>query len=503
MPDVMTRLCAPVVALLLCSAPGLAQEAGRIDANRPPNGDRFDGVRALINRLIVEEGVPSVAVAVAKDGEILWEEAFGWADRERRMAATPHTPYSLASITKPMTATAALVLSERGKFELDTPIESHLGQLRFAGYAGDAAGVTARRIMAHSAGLPQYYYFYHSGYPPPSPEQTLARYGMVVFPPAQRFEYSNIGYHSLAIAISRVSGQPFSEFLRREVFLPLGMTRSALDLHPSWAAEAATRYDGKGRPIPPYSSDHPGSGDVWSSAHDLLRFGMFHVGTPLPGQRAILGPEAIRTMQQIASAPGAQWGLGWSLGTDRGYRVVRHGGQQPGVDNQLVLYPDENVVVVMLANQNNWKVRQVVEEIAAVVLPHYAERKTAATAPGSGPEQLATPSGRWAGTLTTHEGAEPFTLVFQPDGDVLARVGERMTTYVNNFRSEGGAFVGWMYGVMNTSDALRHRHNLNFTLLPQGDELIGQLVAYTPLDPGVFGLPAFLRLTREPAEASK
>jgi CubicO group peptidase (beta-lactamase class C family) len=498
-PGSLTSLLTAILIVTLHGAtvtPSAAQVSDHARSASTFQADELQDVRSLIHKLIEEEGIPSIAVAVAKDGEILWEEGFGWADRERRVPATAHTPYSLASVTKPITSTAVMVLHERGMIDLDAPLEEYLGRLDLTGLAGDTKQVTPRRALAHSAGLPTHFYFYHAGYPPASAAETLARYGIVVFPPGRLFNYSNIGYRSLDVAISTVSGEGYEDFLRKEVFVPLGMTRTAVGVDPAWAAEAATRYDGGQSPIPPYMSDHPGSGDVWSSAHDMLRFGMFHAGTPLAGQRRTLKPETIRAMQTLSSAPGAHWGLGWSLGTDdRGYRVVRHGGQQPGVDNQLVLYPDEGVVIVQLTNQNNWKVRQVADEIAKVVLPDRPKRVDAAVAPPP-PGPLPRLSGKWEGTLATYQGEESFTLTFQPDGDVLAKLGDRMTSLVNNFGTEGGAYVGWFYGVMNTSDALRHRHNLSLTLVPNGDEIVGQLSAYTPVEPGIYTLSSFVRLRR-------
>ena len=76
----------------------------------PVLADEFDDVRAQIKTILLEENVPSLAVAVAKDGKVIWEEGFGWADREKQVKATPHTMYSLASISKPITATGLMIL---------------------------------------------------------------------------------------------------------------------------------------------------------------------------------------------------------------------------------------------------------------------------------------------------------------------------------------------------------------------------------------------------------
>jgi CubicO group peptidase (beta-lactamase class C family) len=100
--------------------------------------DRFEPIRTLIRARLVETGVASIAVAVAKDGEIVWEQGFGWADHEKRLAATQHTSYSLASISKPITAPALITLVEAGKIDLDHPINDYVGDAKLRGSAGDA-----------------------------------------------------------------------------------------------------------------------------------------------------------------------------------------------------------------------------------------------------------------------------------------------------------------------------------------------------------------------------
>src|SRR5881296_3286584 len=97
----------------------------------------FAHIRELIRQRLVEQTIPSLAVAVARDGEILWEEGFGWADRENRVPATEHTMYSLASISKPITTTGLMVLKERGKLELDRPVNEYLGAAKLKAWIGD------------------------------------------------------------------------------------------------------------------------------------------------------------------------------------------------------------------------------------------------------------------------------------------------------------------------------------------------------------------------------
>jgi CubicO group peptidase (beta-lactamase class C family) len=455
----------------------------------------LEAVRAHIREL-VEKGVPSIAVGVARNGVVLWEEGFGWADREARIRATPHTRYSLASVTKPLTATAIMMLAEQGRLDLDAPLERYLGGIRFRGLAGDTREVTPRRALNHSAGLPSHFRAFYEGDPVPAPDETLGRYGIVVFPPGTQRAYSNIGYRALDVAIANVSGKSYGDFLKTEIFEPLGMTRSSLHLDPLQAEEAARRYDGEGRAIAPYVTDHPGSGDVWASAHDLLRFGMFHAATLLPGQRPVLSSESVAAMQgSVEIAPRMTFGLPWAVGDDRGHRLIDHDGGQPGVSTILALYPDDKLAIVVLSNQGDVDVGGIVLQIGAALIPEakpgwYPEQRGAPDPPG-----LPDLTGRWTGTLTTYAGEEPFVLDFRSTGDIHVRIAERMTSLLNHVGRSGNALTGWFYGLMNTSDFLPHRHNLSLMVRLEGDELVGQVTAHTVQPPR--SASSFVRLRRD------
>src|ERR1700733_13074436 len=148
----MARICA-AFGILLLSALHLAAE------------DRFDRVRALIRQRIVDGSAPSISVAVAQHGKIIWEEGFGWANREERIPATENTMYSLASISKTMTATGLMTLVQAGKIDLDKPINDYLGDAKVAARIGDANDATVRRVANHSSGLPFHYQFFYSNEP--------------------------------------------------------------------------------------------------------------------------------------------------------------------------------------------------------------------------------------------------------------------------------------------------------------------------------------------------
>jgi CubicO group peptidase (beta-lactamase class C family) len=497
----LSRTAVTSLALLSLNLGAPAEAFARAPASKAPEaarGDaRFDPMREVIARTLEEAKAPSITVAVVKDGRIVWEEGFGWADKERRIPATPDTAYSLASMTKPITATAVMKLHEAGKLDIDAPIERYLGGVTLTGHAGSTDQVTARRIMSHSAGLPQYGNFYLDGANPAGSRETISKFGMVVFPPNTRFEYSNIGMKILDAAIEQVSGASYADYLQREVFRPLGMTHSAVGLPAG--VQAAVRYDRDRKPMRFYMTDHPGSGDVWSSAHDLARFLAFHMGTPLPGQKPILKTATRLQMQRPAGAapmptpPGAprrDFGANWILSPINGHPQVWHSGSQPGVSTFMAFYPDQKLAIVVLANSSA-PVGRVGEAIRKAMAPELSE--TAAEPARAAPEPVPF-HGRWVGTATSYAGERPMTLTFQDDGKVAVRLGDQASTSLEQAAFENGALTGRFNGASDMPEARRAPHGFTLKVVEVDGELVGQLVAQGMNEDAVFMLPSFVRL---------
>jgi len=327
--------------------------------------DQLGTIRAQIEQLIIDGEVPSMAVAVARDGEIIWEEGFGLADRENGISATEHTPYPLASISKPLTATGLMVLVERGLIDLDNPINDNLGEVKLQARVGDAAEATVRRVANHTAGLPLHGQHFYDGepYQPPSINETIRRYGYLVTAPGERWQYANLGYGILGHIISTVSGQEYADFMQEMVFAPLGMDHTSVHFGPGLVEDQVVKYTSDGMMVPPHDSDSPGASAIYSSAHDLIRFAMFHLKNDLPDQRVIITNASIDEMQRPSSDTGPMrdweheasgYGIGWFVGvTEDGLRVVQHSGGTLGVSTVLGLLPDEDLAVAVLSNTDS------------------------------------------------------------------------------------------------------------------------------------------------------
>lgn len=446
----------------------------------PSLADEFSAIRAEIARRMTGNGAPSLSVAVARNGSILWQQGFGWADRENRVRSTEHTPYSLASISKPITATGLMRLVEAGRVRLDDPINTYIAPAKLTAKTGDVRLATVRRVASHSAGLPLHYQFFYRDEPhrPPPAVETIRRYGILITPPGERYSYSNIGYGILDYLIERVSGQPYAEFMRREVFLPLGLPRMAVGIPPGSEKLHAVRYGADKLPIPDYDFDHAGASAIYASAHDLIRFAMFHLRTPGRDQKPILSAFSLDEMQKPAVEinPESGYGIGWNISRRRGNTVVSHSGGMGGVSTILLLVPKEKIAVAALSNDRSSLPIEIAYRILNTLMgaePH-----------GSGSNvkpQLFKPTpaytGDWKGNLETHSGSHPFLLRIQPSGQVEAKLGEAPWTSVIQPGLEDGYLTGSLAGQVETEDAARRPHRIQLSLKLRGNILNGAATA--------------------------
>ncbi|MCW5557386.1 MAG: beta-lactamase family protein [Verrucomicrobiae bacterium] len=440
--------------------------------------DEFDGVRADIRDFMASQDVPSVAVAVAREGKIVWEEAFGWADVGRRIPATPHTLYSLASISKPITTTGLMILVERGAIALDQPMDDYLGAQKLTAHVGEAREATVRRVANHTSGLPLHYQFFYEdeAVPRPSMDESIRRYGTLVRRPGEAYVYSNFGYGLLEYAIERASGKSYADFLREELFVPLGLTESAVNRTPDFGELVAVRYGVRRAPVPFYDFDHRGASAVFMSAHDLVRFGLFHLRGEVAGQsKAVLKQATLAAMREapvLNDGGKSDYGIGLGLGERHGLKNFGHTGGMAGVSTILSIYPEEDLVVVVLANASSR-----VGEVEASIL-HTLRPQTIRNDHGFKPQSALV--GPWKGEVHTYAGRTPVALDFEAGGSVFVRVGSgpRQEASQARLESNGLLSIGGIAGDLGTPDAARYPYTLRFALkLREPDALDGSVSA--------------------------
>lgn len=475
--------------------------AAKADDGTRPAPEEFAEVREYIRQGIKDGLAPSVAVAVVRDDRVIWAEGFGYANIDQKKPATPNSIYRLASISKPITATGLMTLVERGLVDLDAPANRYLPSAKIRSHFGSADEITLRRLANHTAGLPVHYNFYYPGVEPLSVDEAIARYGFTATKPGARWEYSNLAFGILNRVTELAAGVPWAEFMRKEVYDPLGMSRTDAGVRPGYESDRAITYgrDVAGRyfAIPPYEFDHPGASAVWSSALDLARFARMHMnGGELDGTR-ILSERAAREMQRQSSVRNDEsgTGIGWGVGTFQGIPSIWHSGGMPGVATHLHLYPRDRCATVVLTNTDDSTMRvEVSKRLAAVLFP---DAPVAAPEPEDPPnrEQPTGWQGKWTGKIAHHDGDVPVELEFRTARFVRVQIGKSPQWRMNDsLFQDDGEFRGTVTVRLPTQRGFHGNPALEFRLNRDGDRLTGAAVA---LASGYFALSHWVVLERK------
>ncbi|MDR3690987.1 MAG: serine hydrolase [Fimbriimonas sp.] len=432
----------------------------------------FEGVSQFVSARMMELGVPSVAIGVQVGRDIVYEAAFGLADVEAGVPATTRTPYSIASITKPMIATILAGFSERGKVDLDAPVNDYLGGARLTAWIGDRGAATFKRVANHTAGLPIYFQFFFADElgRPPSDIETIGRYGNICRPPGTRYVYSNIGYGILGFAAETVAERPLTEVFRTDLFEPLGMKDAFFA--PSFVDTPfyAVRYDKKKVRLPHYVTDHPAASEAYCSVRDLLSFGAFHLGL---SEATILTPSTRASMQAPLGVGEADlgYGFGWFLGKPNdAIPIFGHSGGMDGVSTRLLIAPSMETVIVVLCNSDSPIVSETVARLhEALGIP--TSQSPASEISRDTPESAL---GKWSGAIHTYSGPIPIALEIE---------NRRIQVEVNGVPVESDASFedGDIRGTVATNlevpDANRAPHSLLLDLSDYQGVLAGSATA--------------------------
>ena len=494
----------------LATAASLLTAAVWLEGSPQAEGGPFAGVRDRIVRAIEEKKVPSMSLAVVRDGEIVWEEAFGLADVENKIKATPETVYPIASATKPFTATALMILVERGLVDLDRPANDYLKGGGLRAFEGDVSRATLRRILHHTSGLPMYWDLLFEGTSRRKPrlETVLGRYGVLVSAPGESYNYSNLGYSVLEAVIERVSGRTYAEFLAAEVFKPLGLSRTAVVTAPPAPGDVAVKYGPSLARVPFCDQATRGASSIHATAHDLALFLLLHLGRLRPDQQAILKPGSVTAMQSARDPDvrDSSYAFGWETGRRYSYPIVTHGGWMDGCRAHLAMIPSEGLGVAVLINGENVPSIQLCDGIFGALLPRYAGALSAATAGQGGPASPAAfrpPAGTvgtWEGAVKTHEGDVPVRLVVGTDGRLgLFRLGpdgapgEELSPLKPPTLNRGVVVIHFPQ-LFATSDAAAPGHRTVLGLHLRGDRLSGE--ANLIASDMSYSLPSYISLKR-------
>lgn len=479
-----------------------------VHAAPPARAEPYDALRQDIEARIADGRLTGVAVALVHDGRIVWEDGFGWADRETGRRAGSRVAFSVASTTKPFTTTAMMTLVRSGALSLDAPVNTYLGPHEIVDEAGPAAGVTLRRLATHSAGMPTFFAMYPEGGGArrPSVDALLRDYGHVVAPPGERYEYSNLGMAVIAEVVARRSGQAFGTYLRQHVLEPLGMRDSFFARDIERLPEMATRYADDGTRLPFYLTATPGSGELYASAHDLARFAMFHLGERVPGAQ-VLDADALRLLHAPATpiAGPLHYAMGWQVWRSEAFgEVLYHGGGQSGVAAEFVLVPEAGAAAVVVSNRRGDRAffESLRDRMLRSVVPGW-RGIPAAPQPGVVPlAPLRDYLGQWRGTLLAQGRQVPIRLSIAGAGDARLSLDGGPDAPVEDIGLVDGRLSGDVHAAIDAPDARRERlERLSLDLTLRGDRIDGEIVAWRKTSTNMTILPFWTRLRRAEARA--
>jgi CubicO group peptidase (beta-lactamase class C family) len=333
----------------------------------------------LYSRMVARHMV-GAEILVLVDGRIVLHQAMGWADRDDLVPMQRNSIFRLASMTKPMAGTAALILAEEGRVGLDEPVGRYLDSFR----SGAASRITVRHLLTHRSG------FVQGGEPPGYAGQltlldavNLAGEQGPTYEPGERFIYSSMNSDALGAVVASIVGEPVERFLEQRILAPLGMTDSHTSFSPAveWAHRVPSSYRSWGgtswerwwNPSRPHESRwFSPAGDLFGSAFDYARFleawmdrGEYAGGRLLEAAtigEALADPAATDTLTTRSRWYGMHWEIYSPPGSVGGLPAFGHRGATGTLGMAI---PGRNAIVVFLTNSNE---TEVVEEVIDAAL---------------------------------------------------------------------------------------------------------------------------------------
>ncbi|HJQ31241.1 MAG TPA: serine hydrolase domain-containing protein [Pyrinomonadaceae bacterium] len=316
----------------------------------------------------VGQGKFSGSVLVARDGEVVFSKGYGMASLELGVPNTPQTKFRVGSLTKQFTAMAVMILQERGKLKVHDPVCNFIPDCPRAW-----AGVTIHHLLTHTSGIPDLVSFpdFQQTMALPSPvDKTVERFKTkpLEFEPGEKFKYSNSGYVLLGYIIERVTGQSYDAYLKENIFGPLKMLDTGNDRGDVLIKNRAAGYVRRGDVIlnAPYidMSIPTGGGSLYSTVGDLF----------LWDQALYAGKLINKNSYEAMFKPyaTADWGdgaaYGWFIGADKsGHRYMGFQGGINGFAAQIMRYPEQKVLLVILCNFSFAPVGEIEQGLAAIV----------------------------------------------------------------------------------------------------------------------------------------
>jgi CubicO group peptidase (beta-lactamase class C family) len=306
----------------------------------------------------------SGSVLISKDEKILFNRGYNFANREHQVKNTPETKFRIGSITKQFTAMAITILQEHGELNVSDNISKFIPSYKY----GDQ--IKLHHLLTHSSGIPnitQLPTIKELMKQPTNTEKTV-RLIMDLEPevvPGFKFQYSNSGYMLLAYIIEKTTGLSYGEFLRNQIFSPLGMNNSGCDNQKEIISNRAQGYEYDNGIINAEYIDMSfpiGGGNLYSTTEDLFKWDQ-----ALYTERLVTR----ESLETIFTSHGFGYGYGWFINEDQNRKTIYHGGGIVGFKNEIIRYVDDRITIIILNNLSTTNVEQIRNDLTKMVFQKY------------------------------------------------------------------------------------------------------------------------------------
>ncbi len=324
----------------------------KAQATLPKN--QIADVEALLKTEMIQGNFPSLSAAIVVGNEIKYAQGFGMADLENSVAAKATTVYRLGSMSKTITATAVMQLAEKGKLDLDKPVQQYC-----AAFPEKPWPVSTRQLLAHLGGIRDYdnkkfleEYFSTHHYNNIAESLDIFKNDPLLQEPGTKFSYSTYGYNLLGCVIEGASGTTYAAYISESILKPAGMTRTRIDEISTIIPDRARGYaktrqgDTVNTRLSDTSNKIPAGGLV-SSVEDIGKFAIALLDHKLLSSATI---EQMWTPQKTREGKEIPYALGWRVGERNGMKEVFHGGAAAGFSTFLYLLPEKQTAVVLMVN---------------------------------------------------------------------------------------------------------------------------------------------------------
>ena len=334
--------------------------------------------RDFIESVRETRGIPGVAAAIVKDGEIVAAGGFGHRNRDANLPMTAHTVSPICSLTKSFTGVAVMQLVETGTISLDEPVVSYLPKFRVADTEASRK-MTPRILLCHKSGMGRTGHqsrMFTEPHPYKDRADLVSQLAEVQLQtsPNAAFSYCNEGYVTLGHLVETLSGMPLEDYFQSHIFDAVGMERT-YPRFSQWQSDADRSHgyekkeeDYEETHLPEDYSIYLSTGGICSTAYDFANYliaTMDYANSPLLSSGSL---DAMHSSSAFYGDTGWGRGLGWEITWNAERKVVSHGGGLSGIATYALMVPAEQLGVVVLTNLSGGDAQRIAEELTNSVL---------------------------------------------------------------------------------------------------------------------------------------